>query len=60
MKETKVAYYFVVMASVIIVLAGVKSASEIIVPFLLQSEQLHLITFLNWSGTLTSISTPPQ
>ena len=35
MKETKVGYYFIVMASVIIVLAGVKSASEIIVPFLL-------------------------
>ena len=35
MKEKKVAYYFVVMASVIIVLAGIKSASEIIVPFLL-------------------------
>ena len=30
------------------------------VPFLLQSEQLHLINFLNRSGTLTSISTPPQ
>jgi len=30
------------------------------VPFLLQSEQLHLINFLNRSCTLTSISTPPQ
>ena len=29
-------------------------------PFLLQSEQLHLINFLYWSGTLTSASTPPQ
>jgi len=35
MKETNIAYYFVVMASIIIVLAGIKSASEIIVPFLL-------------------------
>ncbi len=35
MKESKIGYYFVVMASVIIVLAGIKSASEIIVPFLL-------------------------
>jgi len=35
MKETNVGYYFIVMASVIVVLAGVKSASEIIVPFLL-------------------------
>ena len=35
MKETKIGYYFVIMASVIIVLAGVKNASEIIVPFLL-------------------------
>ena len=35
MKETKIGYYFIVMASVIIVLAGIKNASEIIVPFLL-------------------------
>ena len=35
MKESKIGYYFVVMASVIIVLAGVKNASEIIIPFLL-------------------------
>jgi len=37
MKEIKIGlgYYFIVMASVIIVLAGVKSASVIIVPFLL-------------------------
>ena len=35
MKDTKIGYYFIVMASVIIVLAGIKSASEIIVPFLL-------------------------
>jgi len=34
-KETKIGYYFLVMASVVIVLAGIKSASEIIVPFLL-------------------------
>ena len=35
MKETQLGYYFIVMASVIIVLAGVKFASVIIVPFLL-------------------------
>ena len=35
MKESKIGYYFVVMASIIIVLAGIKNASEIIVPFLL-------------------------
>ncbi|MEN8304125.1 MAG: AI-2E family transporter, partial [Campylobacterota bacterium] len=35
MQETKIGYYFIVMASVIIVLAGIKNASEIIVPFLL-------------------------
>ena len=35
MKEGQFGYYFIVMASVIIVLAGVKFASVIIVPFLL-------------------------
>lgn len=35
MKDTSVGYYFLVMASVVIVLAGVKSASAIVVPFLL-------------------------
>jgi len=35
MKETNSAYYFIVMASLVIVLAGIKSASELIVPFLL-------------------------
>jgi predicted PurR-regulated permease PerM len=35
MYERKVGYYFIVMASIIIVLAGVKSASAILVPFLL-------------------------
>ena len=35
MKENKIGYYFIVMASIVIVLAGVKSASVIIVPFLL-------------------------
>jgi len=35
MKERQLGYYFIVMASVIIVLAGVKFASVIIVPFLL-------------------------
>ena len=35
MKESKIGYYFIVMASVIVVLAGIKSAIEILVPFLL-------------------------
>jgi predicted PurR-regulated permease PerM len=35
MNEKKISYYFIVMASITIVLAGVKNASEIIVPFLL-------------------------
>lgn len=35
MHEQKIGYYFVIMASVVIVLAGVKSASAILVPFLL-------------------------
>jgi predicted PurR-regulated permease PerM len=35
MKESRIGYYFIVMASVIIVLAGIKSSSVIIVPFLL-------------------------
>lgn len=35
MQQREMGYYFIVMASVVIVLAGAKSASEIIVPFLL-------------------------
>lgn len=35
MQESRVGYSFIVMASVIIVLAGIKSASDILVPFLL-------------------------
>lgn len=35
MKENKMGYAFIVMASVVVVLAGIKSASAIIVPFLL-------------------------
>jgi predicted PurR-regulated permease PerM len=35
MENHKVGYSFLVMASVVIVLAGIKSASEIVVPFLL-------------------------
>ncbi len=35
MQENKVGYFFIVMASVVIVLAGLKSASSILVPFLL-------------------------
>jgi len=34
-KPTNIGYYLIVMASVVIILAGIKSASEIIVPFLL-------------------------
>jgi len=35
MKHENIGYIFIVMASIIVVLAGIKSASEIIVPFLL-------------------------
>jgi predicted PurR-regulated permease PerM len=35
LKERKIGYFFIVMASVVIILAGIKSASEIVVPFLL-------------------------
>jgi len=35
MKESQIGYYFVIMASIVVVLAGVKSASAILVPFLL-------------------------
>ncbi|MCW8953889.1 MAG: AI-2E family transporter [Sulfurimonas sp.] len=35
MQHREIGYYFIVMASFIVVLAGLKSASEIIVPFLL-------------------------
>ncbi len=35
MNEQKVGYFFMVMASVVIVLAGIKSASAILIPFLL-------------------------
>jgi predicted PurR-regulated permease PerM len=34
-QHREIGYYFIVMASVVVVLAGAKSASEIIVPFLL-------------------------
>ncbi len=60
MKENTVGYYFVVMASVIIVLAGVKSASEIIVPFLLSLFLAIILlpsyTFFNKKGLPESIS----
>jgi len=35
MQENKIASFFIVMASIVIVLAGFKSASQIIIPFLL-------------------------
>ena len=35
MQNREIGYYFIVMASVVVVLAGIKSASEIVVPFLL-------------------------
>ncbi|RUM64205.1 MAG: AI-2E family transporter [Sulfurimonas sp.] len=35
MKDNRVGYLFIVMASIVIVLAGIKSASDILVPFLL-------------------------
>lgn len=34
-QEKKVGYYFIVLASVVVILAGVKTASSIIIPFLL-------------------------
>ena len=60
MKETKIGYYFIVMASVIIVLAGVKNASEIIVPFLLSLFLAIILlptyNFFNKKGLPESIS----
>jgi len=35
MQENRVGYLFIVMASIVIVLAGIKSASDVLVPFLL-------------------------
>ncbi|MDF1884285.1 AI-2E family transporter, partial [Sulfurimonas sp. SAG-AH-194-C21] len=35
MQENKIGYLFIVMASVVVILAGIKSASAILVPFLL-------------------------
>ncbi len=35
MQDSRIGYYFIVLASVIIVLAGIKSATAIIIPFLL-------------------------
>ena len=35
MKENRIGYYFIVAASVVVVLAGLKSAAEIVVPILL-------------------------
>jgi len=60
MKETKIGYYFIVMASVIIVLAGIKNASEIIVPFLLSLFMAIILLpayeFFNKKGLPQSIS----
>lgn len=60
MKETNIGYYFVIMASVIIVLAGIKSASEIIVPFLLSLFLAIILlptyNFFNKKGLPESIS----
>jgi len=59
-KETKIGYYFVVMASVIIVLAGIKNASEIIVPFLLSLFLAIILlpayNFINKKGLPQSLS----
>jgi len=60
MQETKIGYYFIVMASVIIVLAGIKSASTIIVPFLLSLFLAIILlpsyNFFNKKGLPESIS----
>ena len=60
MNEKNIGYYFIVMASVIIVLAGIKSASEIIVPFLLSLFLAIILLpsykFFNKKGLHESIS----
>ena len=60
MKETKIGYYFIVIASVIIILAGVKNASEVIVPFLLSLFLAIILlptyNFFNKKGLPESIS----
>jgi len=60
MKEKKIGYYFIVMASIIIVLAGVKSASDILVPFLLSLFLAIILlptyNFFNKKGVPESIS----
>jgi len=60
MHERKIGYYFIVMASVIIVLAGVKSASVILVPFLLSLFIAIILSpafnYLNAKGLPQSLS----
>lgn len=60
MQNREAGYYFVVMASVVIVLAGAKSASEIIVPFLLSLFLAIILSpsynFFNKKGLPNTIS----
>ncbi len=60
MKEGRLGYYFIVMASVFVVMAGIKSASVIVVPFLLSLFlaiiMLPSYEFFNKKGLHSSIS----
>lgn len=49
MKESKIGYFFIVLASLFIVLAGIKSAAVVIVPFLLSLFlAILLVPFFNF------------
>ena len=60
MQQKEIGYYFIVMASVVIILAGAKSASEIIVPFLLSLFIAIILSpsynFFNKKGLPNSLS----
>ena len=60
MNRSSLGYFFIVMASVVIVLAGVKSASEIVIPFLLSLFLAIILSpmykFFNKKGLPNSIS----
>ena len=60
MRHREIGYYFIVLASVVIVLAGAKSASEILVPFLLSLFIAIILSpsynFLNKKGLPSAIS----
>ncbi len=60
MQKKEIGYYFIVAASVIIILAGVKSASEIVVPFLLSVFLAIILSpmynYFNKKGVPSSLS----